>query len=42
MLIDKRFKSNISDARPTNKSIRWQEYFEELLNGEIPVTPIPA
>ncbi|KAL4082886.1 hypothetical protein QTP88_029540 [Uroleucon formosanum] len=24
------------------KASRWQEYFEELLNGEVPVTSIPA
>jgi hypothetical protein len=24
------------------KVLRWQEYFGELLNGEIPATPIPT
>jgi len=24
------------------KASRWQEYFGELLNGELPATPIPV
>lgn len=27
---------------PQMKVSRWQGYFEEFLNGEIPPTPIPA
>lgn len=26
---------------PQTKVSRWQEYFEELLNGDMPETPIP-
>jgi hypothetical protein len=35
-------KNNRILLDPQMKASRWQEYFEELLNGEIPVTPVPA
>lgn len=35
-------KNNRILLDPQTKATRWQEYFEELLNGEMPVTPIPA
>lgn len=35
-------KNNRILLDPQMKASRWQEYFEKLLNGELPVTPISA